>query len=248
MDCRDFKGLVPALALGALNEPERAACLAHLAAGGQHDGCHQAEPHARALVARLADVLPDYPVKPGVWHAIEQRVRANGPPSPPPRRRTRWRELGGWFVAAGLLALYLQKVPLRASSVADAASAPPPAFEHAAALMTDRELRRYIFRPAQGGTAHGALLLAPSHRRAVILIDRVAPPPPGHGLHLWAVRGSGAQPTLVTRLVPAAAGIAIADVGAILFEPTLPSELVLSSDPADAAAPRSVLMVANLTP
>jgi hypothetical protein len=62
------------------------------------------------------------------------------------------------------------------------------------------------------------------------------------------VRGAGAPPALVTRLDAADVGIAIADLGAILFEPTLPSELLLSSDPADAASPHSVLMIANLTP
>ena len=248
MDCRDFKDLVAALALGALDKSERADCVAHLATRGQHDGCHKAETHARALVARLADVLPDHPVKPGVWHAIEQRVTASGPPPAPTRRRPRWRELGGWVVAAALLALYVQKGPLRASSFADAASASPPAFEHAAALMMDQKVRRYVFRPAQGGTARGALLLAPSLRKAMILIDRVAPPRPGHGLHLWAVRGAGAPPALVTCLDAANVGIAIADLGPILFEPTLPSELLLSNDPADAASPHSVLMTANLAP
>ena len=248
MDCRDFKELVPALALETLDESERAACVAHLAAVGHHDGCHQAEPQARALVARLAGVLPDHPVKPSVWHAIEQRVRASGPPRPATRRRPRWRELGGWVVAVAVFALYLQKGPLRASSFADAASASPPAFEHAAALMMDQEMRRYVFRPARGGSARGTLLLAPNRRKAVILIDRVAPPPAGHGLQLWAVRGSGVPAALVSRLDPTNTGIAIADLGAILFDPTLPGELLLSSDPANAAAPHSVLMIASLTP
>ena len=38
MDCRDFKDLVPALALETLDKSERADCVAHLATRGQHDG------------------------------------------------------------------------------------------------------------------------------------------------------------------------------------------------------------------
>jgi hypothetical protein len=88
MDCRDFKDLVPAFALRTLDESEHAACAAHLATAGPHDGCHGAEARARALVARLASVLPDYPVKPGMWHAIEQRVRADDALPVAARRRT----------------------------------------------------------------------------------------------------------------------------------------------------------------
>jgi hypothetical protein len=129
MDCRSFKELVPALALDALDEVERAACAAHLAESGPHDGCAQAVSDARALAARLACALPERPVDPRVWRAIEDRAQAevaarraddhevahadvdadgkDGTDNRPPRRR----EPTGWGVAVILLGLYLARSP-----------------------------------------------------------------------------------------------------------------------------------------
>lgn len=119
MDCRSFKELVPAFALDALDEDERAACAAHLAERGPHDGCAQAESDARALAARLARVLPERPVDPRVWRAIEDRVQAklaaqrDGDDDRPPARR---RDPAGWGVAVMLLGLYLARNPERMAS------------------------------------------------------------------------------------------------------------------------------------
>lgn len=116
MDCRSFKELVPAFALDALDEGERAACAEHLAGRGPHDGCRQAESDARALAARLAHALPETPVDPRVWRAIEDRVqaklaaqRAAAGDRPPARRR----DPAGWGVAVMLLGLYLARNPQR---------------------------------------------------------------------------------------------------------------------------------------
>ena len=76
MDCRSFKELVPALALDALDEAERAACAAHLTEHGPHDGCAEAVSDARALAARLARALPEAKVDRRVWRAIEDRAQA----------------------------------------------------------------------------------------------------------------------------------------------------------------------------
>ena len=129
MDCRSFKELVPALALDALDEAERAACAAHLAEHGPHDGCEQAESDARALAARLACALPERPLDARVWRAIEDRAQAelaarraedhgqkdahadadgkDGAGDRPPRRR----EPAGWGVAVFLLGMYLSRNP-----------------------------------------------------------------------------------------------------------------------------------------
>jgi hypothetical protein len=125
MDCRSFKELVPALALDALDEAERAACAAHLAEHGPHDGCAEAVNDARALAARLARALPERKVDGRVWRAIEDRAQAeeaarradgqknagadgdaggkDGADDRPPRRR----EPAGWGVAVILLGMYL---------------------------------------------------------------------------------------------------------------------------------------------
>ena len=121
MDCPTFKELVPALALDALEETERAACAAHLAEPGPHDGCAEAASDARALAARLARALPERPVDARVWRAIEVRAQAeqaarradatdnDEDDRPPPRRR----EPAGWGVAVILLGLYLARNPER---------------------------------------------------------------------------------------------------------------------------------------
>jgi hypothetical protein len=129
MDCRSFKELVPALALDAHDEAERAACATHLAEHGPHDGCAEAVSDARALAARLARALPERKVDRRVWRAIEDRAQAElaarraeegGSPDAhghadaegkngdlPPRRR----EPVGWGVAVILLGMYLAGNP-----------------------------------------------------------------------------------------------------------------------------------------
>ena len=251
MHCTDFKELVHALALGALDQAEASACAAHLASTGPHDGCHEAEQEARLLAARLTDALPDHAANPRVWRAIEDRVQAEAPARPRPRRRRRrslGREIAGWSLAALMFGLYISKGKSREGQSAEAPLLSSPQAERAATLtlMMAPEMRRYLFRPAQTGTARAALFFDVSSHNAVILIDRIGPTPAGHGLHLWAVRGSDAAPALVGRLGPVSAGMAAAEVGNKLFERGLPGKLLLSSDPAEASSPGSVLMVANL--
>ncbi len=157
MDCRSFKELVPALALDALDAAERAACTAHLAESGPHEGCARAVSDARALAARLARALPERPVDPRVWRAIEdraqaelaaRRARADGNADAhghagadadgkdgdrPPRRR----EPAGWGVAVILLGLYLARNPerLAASPTSATFGFGPRSRTHAAARV-----------------------------------------------------------------------------------------------------------------
>lgn len=139
MECRSFKELVPAFALDALDEEERAACAAHLAERGPHDGCRQAESDARALAARLARALPEQPVDPRVWHAIEDRVQAKlaaqRAATADGRPLARRRDPAGWGVAVLLLGLYLARNPERMAASPTSRTfgfGPPP---HARAAM-----------------------------------------------------------------------------------------------------------------
>jgi hypothetical protein len=248
MDRTDFKDPSPALALDALGDSERAACASHLMSAQTHDGCRETEPQVRRVAARLAGVLPDYPVHPRVWQAIEQRLQVRVAVAPAAlSRRPRWREISGWLAAAVAvgLGLYLHKVPTIAVAMADAAVDSRRVSERAATLMMDRQMRRYLFWPAKAGNARAALIVAPSFRGALILIDRVTPPPPGHELHLWAVRGPVGPPALLTRIGLGKEGSAVAEVGATLFDPALSGQLLLSTDPAGASAPTSVMLVSN---
>ena len=274
MDCREFRDLVPALALDALDDSERAACAAHLTEVGPHDGCQQAEADARALAARLAGALPARAVAPRVWHGIEERARADKTvraASAARRTPSRWRELAGWVFAAAMLSLYLiRRPPTDAPRIAGAATATPPLVcERAVTLMMNRDMRRFLFRPApsQPAAARGALIFDPGERTALVLVDRVAPSSPGQRLRLWAVRGPGTAPALLAGFAPASTGIAIAglanaaaaagtmpgganlataEIGSALFEPALPGSLLLSSDATEASAPGTVLLMADL--
>lgn len=105
MNCAEFKEQVAAYALGALEPDEQAACDAHLAQPGPHQGCEQALAQARQTAARMTALLP--PAKPGpdLWKRIEQRVAAEAPaPSAsnvvPLRPRRPWREAVAWGLAA----------------------------------------------------------------------------------------------------------------------------------------------------
>src|SRR5689334_18484115 len=97
MNCAEFKESVSALALGALEPEEEAACATHLETEPFHQGCHEA--YARALVTagKLATSLT--PVKPGaqVWAGIEAALDAETRAAAPPRR---WLAVAGWAVAA----------------------------------------------------------------------------------------------------------------------------------------------------
>jgi len=269
MDCAEFKELAPAFALGALEESERAACAAHLAGGGAHDGCADALGEAQAVAAQLGALLPPRRPRSRVWEAIEASVATRarpaggGPPAtagarptiaalrPVPRRV--WRELGGWFVAAAVTGFYLYNAPLESARKADAASASPAVMNRAAELLMDGGSRHHVFHVPAGGpatqagrTARGGLVLNPAQHSAVVLVDRVVLEP-GRGLRLWAVRGGATTaPLPLAHLDTGVDGMATAELGGALFEPALPDQLLVSIDSPDAAAPRSVVLVTEL--
>jgi anti-sigma-K factor RskA len=97
MNCAELKENVSALALGALEPTEEAACAEHLETEPCHQGCHEA--YARALITagKLATSLT--PVKPGaqVWAGIEAALDAERRTARAPRR---WTGAVGWAVAA----------------------------------------------------------------------------------------------------------------------------------------------------
>jgi hypothetical protein len=244
MDCEEFRELAPAFALGALEEPERADCAAHLAGDRRrHQGCAEALAEAQAVAAQLASLLPRWRPRSRVWEAIQLGVMQTG--RMPRAQRRVWRELSGWFVAAAVLGLYLYNAPVDSARKADAAVTAPPAMRLAAALLMNEGTRHYVFHPRLPGPGRGSLILNRTERSAVVMVDRVALEP-GLGLRLWAARSGGGAPVLLTRLSAGIDGMATAEVSETLFEPAQPEELWLSIDPQDAAAPRSVLLAAQI--
>ncbi len=74
MTCAEFKDLVHAFALDALEPDEMAACEAHLAGPGPHEGCEAELDQARAAVGALGEALPPVRPAPKVWASIEQEL------------------------------------------------------------------------------------------------------------------------------------------------------------------------------
>ncbi|MHB8419301.1 MAG: anti-sigma factor domain-containing protein [Myxococcales bacterium] len=103
MTCAELKEIAGALAVGALEPPERAACEAHLALPIAHQGCAEALRSAAEAAALLAEALP--PAAPGeaVWRAVEAKIGGTAP-APRPEHAVRRRWIGGWLAAAAAVA------------------------------------------------------------------------------------------------------------------------------------------------
>jgi anti-sigma-K factor RskA len=103
--CAEFKELVAAYALGALDAEEQAAAEAHLRAAS-HEGCRDALHQAEQVADSLATALPLSAPEAGTWVAIEARLglgrRARGSGRP---RRFVARTLPWVLLAAAALAL-----------------------------------------------------------------------------------------------------------------------------------------------
>jgi anti-sigma-K factor RskA len=102
MTCAELKEQLGALAAGALDPAERAACEAHLALDIPHHGCAEALAHANEAAALLGAALP--PVEPGpdVWHAIEAEVGLGAAAAP--KRASRQGGRARWWVAGFAMA------------------------------------------------------------------------------------------------------------------------------------------------
>jgi len=91
--CLEFKEVVSAYALGALDDEERAACDAHLAHEGPHEGCEQSLRRARRVSDNLGVALRPVTPREAVWDTIGERLddaqSDEKRPDRPPSGRTR---------------------------------------------------------------------------------------------------------------------------------------------------------------
>ncbi len=160
MTCEEFQDLAGALALGALDQAERAAAEEHLLER-EHSGCLEALARATNTAAALADALPQVAPGEGVWRAIEARIglgprmipfEEGGSEAPSrarhaqPRRATRALAWGAAAAAAiALLALWGRERTARERSEAELVAvergAQAEARERAALLAELRTLR-----------------------------------------------------------------------------------------------------------
>jgi anti-sigma-K factor RskA len=258
----EFKELVGALALDALDAEERAAALAHLSEP-RHEGCPEALAGAQRAAAGLAGALPDVRPPRRTWRAIEERAfgGASG---------RRWVAASGWIAAAAaviaLLILAGQGARLRHDADAlrgrtassedlarqcavqlDAARRTSGVAREAIALLGQPGSRVVSFAP-QGGSSAAALAVVGADGRRAILLSNVLSPGPARDYELWVIpEGAGAAP-IPAGLVVAADGVALGD-----FAPTAlarrAAALAVSAEPkggSPTGVPTQVVLVAAL--
>ena len=270
MTCAEFKELVAALALDALDPDERAAARAHLAERIAHEGCAEALARAEKTAGALSGGLVDTRPPDRVWRRIETLVSATTP-------RRRWATAAGWAaaVAAGVAAVILAGRGARLRKELDAARAQTASAEarvastddlarqcaaqldtarrtsvlarEAVAVLEQRGSRVVQFAP-QGGFGGTALaVLSPDRRRAVLLSTALVPSA-ARDYQLWVIPpGPGAAPVPAGLVVPAE-GVALGDFQASVLARGA-AALAVSAEPkggSPTGTPTQVVLVAAL--
>jgi hypothetical protein len=244
--CAEFKELVEAYALGALDPAEAAACEAHLAER-EHDGCLTALRRAHEAVALLGAALPPVTPSPSTWAAIAARTGA-ATVGRAPRRLT---SLAWAFAAASaLLLVWLlrgraemqgelraaidraqSQSAQRAQCVADLehARADVRMQREALALLSQPGARLVTLAPSGGAAASANVILRAGDEHAY-LVGRNLAAPVGHDYELWLIRGARKIPAgllhgdasggLITALDPALLREGLPDALAVTLETT----------------------------
>src|SRR5262249_28087581 len=229
MTCAEFKELVGALALEALDADELLAARAHLAEP-RHEGCPEAFARATATARLLSGALPEAKPRDRVWRTMAERIGERAP-------RRRWAVASGWAAAAAAaaVAVILAGRSARLRTELEAARAGTAAVQtqvassagllrqgtapRGGAKTTGGPARegggsRVLACAPQGGVAAGALAVVASDARRAILLSTALLPTATRDYQLWIIPpGKGAAP-IPAGLVVAAEGIALGD-----FEP-----------------------------
>lgn len=265
MTCAEFQEQVAALALGALDSEEAAACQAHLAEPVAHTGCAEALARANATTGRLADALP--PVRPGdaVWRGIEARIGAEAaPPS-----RGALRETVAWaLAAAAAVALYItasarvdaEKRAEQGVVMTDQARESEAARQRcrieleslrgagemereAIALLAQPGTRAVSLAPVAGAPHRATAIVNAAAKRAIV-VSSAMPAVEGKDYQLWVIRGQKApQPAGFLR--PTARGLSIGEIDRKLLEAAMPEQLAVSLEPAGGAPTPTTVLVAG---
>lgn len=173
-----------ALALDALDDDERAAALAHLAACAD---CRTRYAAAREVAALLARAVPPAAPPPGLGARIVAQALAT---PAAPSRRIAW----PWLAAAAVLVAVLGwnlglQMQLRAQAEQTAALAARLAAQEAAwqLLAQGTPVARPLVGTEIAPRAQGALYLDPRGTTALLIVRDLPPPPPGKVYQLWLI-------------------------------------------------------------
>lgn len=257
MTCTEFKELVAAYALGALEAGELTACDTHLAAAA-HDGCREALRAAEE--AALAPALALAPVRPGdgVWKGIEAKMVTNTATMVSEKRRAgsrpRWTRSQiavaalPWLVAAAAAILVVQ---LR-STVADRdrlvrklavvpAKVATPASE-AARLLGMPGTKVMTMAPQEGGVVGHAVAIVHTGQEMAVIFAKGLAPAPNKDYQLWVIDGDVKRPAGM--LAPGAEGMMVMTSGVT----TATDSLALTLEPKGGmpAPTGPLVMVASL--
>jgi anti-sigma-K factor RskA len=232
--CDEFKQHTAAMALGALDANERAACEQHLRET-KHDGCVDAVRTALYTTSLLAEALPPVAPSPRTWAAIESRLQDKAAPA---RRGV---PMVAWLLAAAavLLIVWLgfDRGRLQDQLAQNDAHQKQQLSECVAQLehmKSDAQMRRdalallglsgtQLIALSQKGSEQANVIYHRGVKRAYLLGQNLAAPT-GKDYELWVIRGE--------RKIPA--GVLRADASGALIANVDPA--LLAEGPPDAMA------------
>jgi anti-sigma-K factor RskA len=229
-NCDQFREMYEAYALGARDEPERAALEAHLATGCEQ--CAKAVAEARWLVSQLAYTAPEAAPSDMLKGRLMQTVRSEAKSSPPASGATAPAHIPYWW-SAGIAALLLitfysawnahrAQEELRASNermtarmqeergVAEqklaAIEEQMAAMRRENAILTDPAATKIMLMPQKIQAPQ--LVAMWQHQNGIVVTGQKVPMPPGnHVLQLWLIpKDPGAKPLPSMTLRPDANG------------------------------------------
>jgi anti-sigma-K factor RskA len=216
MERDEIHELTAAYALHALDRHDEAEYEAHL---GHCARCREELAGLQATAASLAYAVPAGRPPDALRERILDRARPERPTVVPQRKRFRvsWptAAAAGFGLAAAAAVVVLSLWVARLNDRLDSERSARSADVRALALLSDPATRRIALsgRP-------GALGVTPSGR-AVLVVDRLAPPAAGKVYEAWVLRGSSASPAgtfaprggravlALARSVPAGARVAV---------------------------------------
>jgi anti-sigma-K factor RskA len=227
--CAEFQQLAALLALGTLDEAERAAAEAHLAEH-QHEGCFEALQKANAAVGLLSRTLPPERPPDRAWRAIEARLEASPARRMGLRERVAWGAAAAAFLLAAGAALWQRADAARASAALAAASRDKlaclrelsslrddaGALQAAIALLQSPTTAVVTLQPQPGAPAYAARALVDLAAGKGMILSSALAPPSGRDLQLWVIRGKQAPiPAGLLRGGPSGAVLASIDPGTL---------------------------------
>lgn len=263
MTCAEFKEMVWAYALDALDPAERQACEEHLSSPGPHQGCREQLVEALRLVPRLGAALPRLATPDPLWKKVEAQISGVTVLRP----RSAARSWAPWALAAMALVACTVAI-LRGISLRDALSDSNRRLERAiaaqselgrarnelercaqdlAAVRNQADLQRAAFAllelpatklvplgpPSGSGPGRGSALLNLEQQKAIVLASALQPQV-GKDYELWLIRGD--VKVAAGLLHPGSDGRILVPVDPKLLSPGRPDAIAVTLEPEGGSA------------